>query len=84
MFRITRDWGEQDQNLAKTMTDSLLAFACDADPSVPGHAWPRWAPQAESLMEFGDEIGSRPMPVERYNFHTAADATPATPRLARD
>jgi para-nitrobenzyl esterase len=81
MFRITRDWGEQDQNLAKTMTDSLLAFARNADPSVPGHAWPRWTPQAESLVEFGDEISSRPMPVERYNFHIAADATP---RLARD
>jgi para-nitrobenzyl esterase len=84
MFRTTRNWGEEDRQLSRSMMDSLLAFARTGEPSTPAQPWDRWIPGQEQLMEFGDQVGLRPMEVERLNFHAAADAIQATPRLSRD
>jgi para-nitrobenzyl esterase len=84
LFRTTRDWTAYDRELSDRMMDCLIAFARTGNPSTTVVTWPQWRPQTEQLVEFGDVVAIRPMDRIRLDFHAAANATPATPRLSRD
>jgi para-nitrobenzyl esterase len=55
LFRKTRDWGDADRALSDVMSGALVAFATSGDPNRAGAAdWPRYTPQREQLIEFGE------------------------------
>jgi para-nitrobenzyl esterase len=66
------------------MMDALIAFARTGDPNTPAVHWPKWAPQNERLIEFGDAVKVLPMNTARLNFMAAHPPAAATPRAARD
>jgi para-nitrobenzyl esterase len=54
---------DQDKRVTAAMHGCWAAFAKTGTPSCPGVApWPAYDPQAEMLMEFGDQIGPREVP----------------------
>jgi len=84
LIRPTRQWTAYDRQLSKQMTDALIAFAKTGDPNTAAAHWPRWTPQSEQLIEFGDAIKVLPMNTPRLNFMAAHSPAPATRRAARD
>jgi para-nitrobenzyl esterase len=84
LIRPTRQWTAYDRQLSNQMTDALIAFAKTGDPNTPGVHWPKWTPQSEQLVEFGDAIKVLPMTTARLNFMAAHGPAAATPRAARD
>ena len=51
-IRHTRDWTETDRALATTMSDALVAFAANRDPSTPALRWPAWSAKNDAFMRF--------------------------------
>jgi para-nitrobenzyl esterase len=84
LIRPTRNWTPSDRELSKQMTEALIAFAKTGDPNTAAVHWPKWTPQSEQLVEFGDAIKVQPMNTQRLNFMAAHGAAQATPRAARD
>jgi para-nitrobenzyl esterase len=84
LIRPTRKWTPYDRQLSNEMMDALIAFAKTGDPNTPVVHWPKWAPQNEQLVEFGDAIKALPMNTARLNFMAAHAPAAATPRAARD
>jgi para-nitrobenzyl esterase len=84
LIRPTRKWTAYDRELSNWMTDALIAFAKTGDPNTAAVHWPKWTPQSEQLVEFGDSIKVQPMNSQRLNFMAAHGAAAATPRAARD
>jgi para-nitrobenzyl esterase len=71
VFRRTRDWTEDDRDLADRMSDALITFARTGDPNTPAIAWPRYDPADEQMVEFGDEIRVVPMNTKGLDFFQA-------------
>ena len=84
LIRPTRKWTAYDRELSKQMMDALIAFAKTGDPNTAAVHWPKWTPQSEQLLEFGDTIKIQPMNSQRLNFMAGHGAAAATPRAARD
>jgi para-nitrobenzyl esterase len=84
LIRPTRQWTAYDRQLSSQMTDALIAFAKTGDPNTPAVHWPKWTPQSEQLVEFGDAIKVMPMNTARLNFMAAHSPAPPAPRAARD
>jgi len=84
LIRPTRKWTPYDRELSNKMMDTLIAFANTGSPGTPAVQWPRWNPQSEQLIEFGDTVRVLPMSTPRLDFMAAHGAAPATPRAARD
>ena len=84
LIRSTRNWTSYDRQLSNEMTDALIAFAKTGDPNTPAVHWPKWTPQSEQLVEFGDAIKVLPMNAARLNFMAAHAPAAATPRASRD
>ncbi len=84
LIRPTRKWTEYDRELSQKMTAALIAFANTGDPGTAAVKWPRWTPQNEQLIEFGDTIRVLPMNGPRLDFMAAHAPPQATPRAARD
>ena len=84
LIRPTRKWTSFDRQLSNEMMDALIAFANTGDPNTPAVHWPKWTPQNEQLVEFGDTIKVLPMNAARLNFMAAHAPAAATPRAARD
>jgi para-nitrobenzyl esterase len=84
LIRPTRKWTSYDRDLSNKMMDTLIAFATTGNPGTAVVQWPRWTPQSEQLLEFGDAIKVQPMNTQRLDFMAAHGAAPATPRAARD
>jgi para-nitrobenzyl esterase len=84
VIRPTRKWTSYDRQLSNEMTDALIAFAKTGDPNTQTIHWPKWTPQNEQLVEFGDAIKVQPMNTPRLNFMAAHAPAAATPRAARD
>jgi len=68
LIRPTRNWTPYDRDLSNKMTDALIAFAKTGDPNTPAVKWPKWSPQNEQLVEFGDTIAVQPMNSARLDF----------------
>jgi para-nitrobenzyl esterase len=84
LIRPTRKWTSYDRQLSNEMMDALITFAKTGDPNTPAVHWPKWTPQNEELVEFGDTIKVLPMNAARLNFMAAHAPAAATPRAARD
>ncbi|NML43256.1 carboxylesterase family protein [Ramlibacter sp. G-1-2-2] len=84
MFRTTRDWTPFDRELSARMMDSLLAFARTGNPATRATPWPRWTPEQQQLVEFGNETRVLGENRERMAFHTPDTLTSSSPRLSRD
>ena len=84
LIRPTRNWTAYDRELSSNMMDALIAFAKTGDPNTPAVHWPRWQPQNEQLVEFGDGIHIQKMDTERLNFMAEHGGAPGPPRAARD
>ena len=55
LFRVTRNWTDQDRKLAEEMTDAIVAFATTGDPNPRGAAaWPKYRANQEQIRELGD------------------------------
>jgi para-nitrobenzyl esterase len=84
LIRPTRKWTSYDRQLSNEMMDALIAFAKTGDPNTAAVHWPKWTPQNEHLVEFGDVIKVLPMNSARLNFMASHAPAAATPRAARD
>jgi para-nitrobenzyl esterase len=84
LFRETRRWTPFDRDLSERMADCLVAFARTGDPATAATPWPEWTPASESYVVFGDVTKVSVENIERMDFHTPANVTPSTPRVARD
>jgi para-nitrobenzyl esterase len=80
LFRTTRNWTPYDRELARRMSDAVVAFASTGDPSRPDLAWPRYEPRTERIAEFGDSVKIVAWPNrERLEFFASAPAAPSRP-----
>ncbi|WP_084455006.1 carboxylesterase/lipase family protein [Novosphingobium rosa] len=59
-IRHTRDWTATDRTLASTMSDALVAFAADRDPSTPALRWPAWSVKNDGFMRFAAKTQFEP------------------------
>jgi para-nitrobenzyl esterase len=87
MFRPTRIWTPADRQLARQMTDLLIAFASSGKPSTKEIHWSQWKPGEERLLELGDVVSMQKMNTDRFTFHVEnrpAGSTQAPARAARD
>jgi para-nitrobenzyl esterase len=87
LFRPTRIWTPTDRDLARKMTDLLIAFAKSGKPSTTDVQWPQWTTNDERLLELGEPIRVQTMNTERFTFHMTNRPVPSTqtpPRAARD
>lgn len=48
--------------LAEQMHDAWIAFVRDGSPETSTQVWPRFGAERRTVMEFGDEIGTRDDP----------------------
>ncbi|MEW5983635.1 MAG: carboxylesterase family protein [Acidobacteriota bacterium] len=71
MFRPTRNWTPYDRELAEKLSDALIAFARTGDPNTSAITWPRYDPDNEQMMEFGDAIRVVQMESKRLDFFLA-------------
>ena len=84
IIRPTRKWTAYDRELSEKMTAALIAFANTGNSGTSAVSWPRWMPQNEQLVEFGEKIQVQPMNTARLEFMAAHGTAQATPRAARD
>ncbi len=56
MFRVTRNWGGYDRDLAAKMSDVVIAFAKTGNPSTSAVKMVRYDLADEQLVDFGDTI----------------------------
>ena len=68
MFRLTRNWTAWDRELANKLSDALIAFAKTGDPNTAAIKWPRYDPQSEQMMNFGDTIAVQRMNTKGLDF----------------
>ena len=68
MFRPTRNWTAWDRELANKLSDTLIAFAKTGDPNTAAIKWPRYDPQSEQMMNFGDTIAVQRMNSKGLDF----------------
>jgi para-nitrobenzyl esterase len=80
----TRNWTSYDRELSRRMTAALIAFANTGDPGTAAVPWPRWTPQNERLVEFGDSIRVLPMSTPRQEFMRIHGGGQAAGRGTRD
>jgi para-nitrobenzyl esterase len=84
IIRPTRNWTTYDRDLSKKMTAALIALANTGDPNTTDVKWPRWTPQDEKLIEFGDSITVRAMATPRLEFMKVHGGGQVTIRGTRD
>jgi para-nitrobenzyl esterase len=84
LIRPTRNWTPYDRELSQKMTAALIAFANTGDPKTTAVSWPRWKPQGERLVEFGDTISVQQMNTPRLEFMAIHGGGQSTLRAARD
>ncbi len=84
LIRPTRKWTAYDRELSAKMTAALIAFANTGDPNTSAAPWPRWTPQNEKLIEFGDRIVVLSMDTPRLEFMKIHGGGQAAARRTRD
>lgn len=79
-----RDITEEDRAMSRQMSDMLIAFARNGDPSTAAIKLPAFAPGNEQRVVIDHRIRVEPMPVERMNWLAANPAPGAGPACVTD
>jgi para-nitrobenzyl esterase len=58
LLRRTRDFTVADATMSAAMSDMLIAFARNGDPSTPATTWPAWSPGNEQRLLIDHEMRS--------------------------
>jgi para-nitrobenzyl esterase len=84
LIRPTRNWTQADRELSNRMLETLIAFANTGNPATSAVPWPKWKPEREQLVEFGDRVAVQSMSTPRLDFLAAHPLTQGPPRASRD
>lgn len=55
LFRETRTYTRYDRELSELMSDAIIAFAQQGNPSTKSLDWPSFSPEDDRMVEFGRE-----------------------------
>jgi para-nitrobenzyl esterase len=83
LYRQTRTYTEYDRRLADFMSDAIVAFAEEGNPTTRALAWPVFTPENPRLVTLGVEssrlIEIEPWPnAEKLDFFKENEAKPVT------
>jgi len=81
IYRETRTYTDYDRRLSDLMSDAIVAFAAEGDPTTEALKWPKFSPQNPQLVELGQDTDKlleiKPWPnAEKLQFFRENEARP--------
>ena len=71
LFRVTRNWTAWDRKLSDAMQNIIVSFAKTGNPSTAQVTFPRYTPQNEVRLDFGNSITVDHLDAAQMNFLAA-------------
>jgi len=84
LFRRTRDWTRWDRELSHAMQDVVVSFAKTGNPSTTAVPFPRYSPDKELRVDFGETIQVEPLRSKGLDFIETTPAATGGGRGVRD